>query len=177
MVEEKMTIKVYCARAMTNRIEAEVVAEARRDKAFLELAGLTVLDPVAEEKVKPTGNKLVSNKAKMDKYWPRDKQMIREANVLLDMSPNVPSMGVIREHGYARYHLWKKVVSVFPKGQVPPEWSVCQYEDDYVTDDLRDAVMEIYRTHGTLWKRLKWRAGIYWRSWPKAKWHRMGEWK
>ncbi len=170
-------IRIYVARGMTGRPAAEVVAEAKRDKTFLEAAGLEVLDPVSEEGVKPSKKPILSSPAAMNKYWKRDKQMIREADVLLDMSPHLPSMGVIREHGYARYHLWKKTVSVFPFGMLPPAGAVCYHEDDYVTDNILDAVVEIYRTHGSLFKRLKWRLAMYNRCWVKSLLHRVGEWK
>lgn len=172
-----MKVKIYVARAMTGRIKEEVVREAKADKDFLERAGFMVLDPVTTEGVKPTKETLRSSKKAMDGYWPRDKQMIRQAHVLLNMSPHLPSLGVIREHGLARYCLWKKVISVFPAGELPPEAAVCHYEDDYVTDDLRDAVMEIYRTHGTLWKRIKWRLNMLNRSLVKWVWYQILEWK
>ncbi len=170
-------IRVYVARAMSGRPAAEVVAEAKRDKKFLEAAGFEVLDPVSEEGVKASKKPIQSSKSAMDKYWKRDKEMIRQSDALLNMSPHLPSMGVIREHGYARYGLWKKTVTVFPFGQIPPAGAVCHYEDDYVTDNILDAVVEIYRTHGTLFKRLKWRLAMYNRCWLRALLHKAGEWK
>lgn len=169
-------IKVYVARAMTGRVKADVVKEAKADKEFLEACGFIVLDPVSEEGVKATKETLLSPKSAMDSYWPRDKAMIREADVVFNMSPHLPSLGVIREHGYARYHLWKKVVSIFPTGKLPAEGAICHYEDDYVTDNLLDAVGETLRTHGTVWKRLKWRVKIYKRCWLKAVFYRLKEW-
>lgn len=150
-------IRIYVARAMTGRVKEEVVNDARRDKEFLEKAGIEVLCPVISEGVEPTKQVLRSSKQAMDRYWQRDKEMIREADILLNMSPDQPSLGVIREYGYARYCLWKKVISVFPVGKVPAKAAICHYEDDYVTDDMMDAVGEAYRTHGTFLKRLKWR--------------------
>lgn len=160
-------IKIYVARAMTNRVKEDVVNEAKADKEFFEKAGFEVLCPVAEEKIEPTKQILRSSKQALDKYWSRDKQMIREAHILFNMSPDQPSLGVIREHGYARYCLWKKVISVFPPGKLPPKAAICHYEDDYVTDDIMDAVGEAYRTHGTAFKRLKWRLQMLNQSLPK----------
>lgn len=168
--------KCYVARAMTGRIKEEVVAEARADKAFLELCGFEVLCPVVGEAVKPTKTKLKSTKKQMDIYWKRDKQMIREAHVVFNMSPHLPSLGVIREHGYARYHLWKKVISIFPKGKLPSKGAVPFYEDDFVTDNFYAGIREARRTHGTYWNRLKWRFGIYNRAWLRAKGYRLLEW-
>lgn len=169
-------LKIYVARAMTGRVKEEVVAEAKRDKAFLEQAGFEVLDPVTSEGVASTKETLLSPKHLMDVYWPRDKQMIREAHAVFVMSPNVGSLGCIREYGYSRYFLWKKTTTIFPEGTLPKEGAVCYYEDDYVTDSLIDAIGDLLQTHGTLWKRLKWRIRIYNRSIGKAFYYKLLEW-
>lgn len=149
--------KIYAARAMSGEDQAQVVAQARADKEFFEKWGIEVLCPVLKEKVKAIRKPLRASKDHMDVYWPTDKQMIREANVLVNFSPNKPSLGVIREHGRARYYHWKKVVAVFPEGQLPIDGAVCYYEDDSVVDSRIGAVESILRTHGTYWLRLKWR--------------------
>lgn len=172
-----MSIKVYVARAMTGRIKEDVVREAKADKAYLEDLGFTVLDPVTSEGVEETKDVLLSAKEVMDVYWPRDKQMIRDAHVVFNMSPHLPSLGVMREHGYARYHLWKKTITVFQHTKMPAEGAICYYEDDLVTDTLEKAAHDALRTHGTLWKRCKWRAALYIRCIPKAVWHHIKEWK
>lgn len=153
-------VSVYVARGMTGRDKAELVAEATRDREFLERCEINVLCPVTAEGVKSEHRTLRSSKKQMDQYWFRDKAMIREANVVVDATPLLKSEGVSHEIGYGRYFLWKKVVRVFPPGQLPLKSSVAFYEDDYLTDSWTDAVMEIYRTHGTYWKRLKWRLSI-----------------
>lgn len=170
-------IKVYVARAMTGRIKEDVVREAKQDKAYLESRGFEVLDPVTTEGVEATKDVLLSAKQVMDVYWPRDKKMIRDAHVFFNMSPHLPSLGVMREHGYARYHLWKKVVTVFEHTKMPADGAICYYEDDLVTDTLAKAADDALRTHGTLWRRLKWRAGLILRCLPKAILHHIGEWK
>lgn len=170
-------IKIYVARAMSGRVKEDVVNDAKKDKEFFEKAGLTVLCPVTEEHVEPTKQVLRASKQAMDRYWNRDKEMIRQAHILFNMSPDQPSLGVIREHGYARYCLWKKVISVFPPGKLPSKAAVCHYEDDYVTDDVMDAVGEAYRTHGTLFKRLKWRLSMLNRCLAKWLLYQLKEWK
>lgn len=167
----------YNARAMTGLKASAVVKRAKQDKAILESLGFTVLCPVVSENVRSTNKAIRAQKKSMDEYWPRDKAMIRRAHVVFNFSPDRPSLGVIREHGYSRYHLWKKVISIFPFGKIPKAGAVCHYEDDYVTDDLYSAAYEALRTHGTFWKRVKWRLGVYRRSWFKALIHRLGEWK
>lgn len=168
--------RIYAARAMTGLDQAAVVHQAQNDKDFFEKAGIEVLCPVLKEKVKPIHKKLESDEKHMNIYWPTDKRMIREANVLVNFSPDKASLGVIREHGYARYHLWKKVISVFPPGHLPKPGAIPYFEDDAVVDSRQAAVESILRTHGTYWLRLKWRLRMYNRSWVKAKFYRFLEW-
>jgi hypothetical protein len=167
----------YVARAMTGLVAADVVAQARLDKCFIESKGFKVLCPVSEEGVISAIHKIQATKDQMDTYWRRDKQMIEESDVLFNMSPHMASLGVIREHGYARFFLYRKVISVFPKGLLPKEGAVCYYEDDFVTDSLEDAAHEALRTHGTLFKRLKWRLCLYVRCIPKMIRCFFGGWK
>lgn len=169
-------IKVYTARGMTGRNKADVVAEAAADKDFLERAGFTVLCPVAAENVKAENKVLNSTKAQMDTYWTRDKEMIREAHLVMDMTPHLKSEGVAHEIGYARYFLWKKVIRVYPLGMLPSNSSVAFYEDDYLTDSLIDAINEALLTHGTPWLRLKWRLKLYNRCLLKAWRYKLQEW-
>lgn len=162
-----MSIIVYNARSMTGRVKEEVVAEAKADKEFLEKAGFTVLCPVEKEEVPATKQVLISSKKAMESYWPKDKQMIEEADVLFDLTPEKKSEGVAHEIGYARYFLYRPVVRVYRDGKLPTPSSVAYFEDDYVTDSLIDAVEYTLRVHGTRAKRLKWRLKLYARCLPK----------
>lgn len=171
-----MSIKLYLARSMTGRIKEDVVKEARNDKKFFENAGFKVLCPVSEEKVKATKAVLESSKKAMDVYWVRDKQMIREANIVLDMTPDRKSEGVAHEIGYARYHLWKPVIRVYPLGELPAQSSIAYFEDDYLCDSLEEAIEYILRKHGTWFKRLKWRLDVYNRCLIKSLWYKFQEW-
>jgi len=162
---------------MTGRIKDEVVKEAQVDKEWFEKAGLQVFDPVSEEKVPATKQKLVASAKAMKTFWPRDKYLIRQAHVVLDMTPHMKSFGTEKELGYARYHLWKKVIRVFPEKQLPVDSSVCYLEDDDVVDSKEMALESILRTHGTLWRRLIWRLQIFKRCWIRAFIYRLQEWK
>lgn len=168
-------IRLYLARGMTGRIKEEVVAEAVSDKEFLEKAGFTVLCPVMEEGVESTKQVLRSSRQLMETYWPRDKAMIREAHIVLDMTPHLNSEGVKHEVGYARYNLWKPVVRVFPTGKLPIKSSVSHFEDDAVVDSIVEAVEYILRVHGTRWKRLKWRMKMLNKSLPKWIYYQLQE--
>lgn len=169
-------VSVYAARGMTGRVKEEVVREAASDKSFLEKAGLEVLCPVEKENVQPTKQILLSSKKAMMEYWPSDKRLIREAHIVFDMSPHLNSEGCKHEVGYARYHLQKPVVRIFPKGQLPVKSSVAYFEDDMVCDSLEEAVEYAYRVHGTYWNRLLWRLKRTNRCLPKSIWHQLMEW-
>lgn len=169
-------IKIYLARAMSNRIKEEVVLEAQADKQFLEQAGLTVLDPVSSEGVKAEKVPLQSSKKEMDVFWKRDKEMIREAHLVFDMTPHLNSEGCKHELGYARYHLQKPIVRIFPARHLPAEGSVAFYEDDAVVDSLLEAIEYTYRVHGTFWKRTKWRLERTNRCLLKSIVHQIQEW-
>lgn len=170
-------IKVYLAHGMTGRPGTEVVAESELALKILNENGIEVLDPVTAEKVKPSKAKINTPYDTLDGYWRRDKEMIREAHVLIDLTPDRKSEGVSHEIGYARYHLWKKVVRVYPKDRIPSNLSVAFFEDDYITDSLEKAAKEIIRTHGSFTKRIAWRLNLYRRSWFKAIYYRLKEWK
>lgn len=168
---------VYAARGMTSRIKSEVVEEAKRDKEILEKAGIVVLCPVEKEQVKPTDEKLVSSKEAMLDYWPADKAMIREAHVVFDFSPHLNSEGVKHEIGYARYFLYRPIVRIFPKGKLPFKSSVAYFEDDYICDDVEEAVKYTLNTFGTVQKRIRWRMELYKRCLPNMIKCWIGGWK
>ncbi len=170
-------LKVYAARGMSNRIKEEVVNEAAVDRAIMAGYGVLVLDPVAAEGVESTKEVLRSSKKAMDTYWSRDKEMIREANVVFDLTPHLNSEGVKHEIGYARYNLWKPVVRVFPKGQLPFQSSVARYEDDALFDDLHEAIKYSLENFGTWKKRFKWRFNLLSRCLFKWVRYQIGEWK
>lgn len=160
-------ITVYNARSMTGRVKEEVVAEAKADKEFLEKAGFTVLCPVEKEEVPATKQVLLSSRKAMEEYWPKDKKMIEQCDVLFDLTPERKSEGVAHEIGYARYFLYRPVIRIYRGGKLPVPSSVAYFEDDYVTDSLIDAVEYTLRVHGTRWKRIKWRLALYNRCLPK----------
>lgn len=172
-----MSVKLYLARAMTGRVKQDVVVEAANDKLFLESCGFEVLCPVTEEKLPSTKDVICASKAQMDHYWKRDKQMIREANVVVDMTPHMKSEGVAHELAYARYFLYRPVVRLYPFDKMPGEASVARFEDDALFDSILPMIDYIKENHGTRWKRLKWRAKLYVRCLPKMVLYWFGSWK
>lgn len=172
-----MNIKIYAARSMTGRVKEEVVAEATADKQYFESAGFTVLCPVIAENVPSTKEVIRSSKKAMDAFWPRDKEMIREAHVVIDMTPSLKSEGVSHEVGYSRYCLWKPVVRLYEKGNLPIKSSVAWYEDDVIVDSKEEVVEYLLRVHGTFWKRTTWRLSMLNRSLIKWIGHQIREFK
>jgi hypothetical protein len=170
-------VKLYLARAMSGRLANKVVNEAKKEKQFFERAGFVVLDPVSEEGVKSTKHQIRTSHSDLVKFWERDKDLIREAHVVVDMTPLSKSEGVAHEIGYARYFLQKPIVRVYPRGYMPDEGSVAYLEDDHITDEIEEAALTIYVRWGTLLKRLNWRLSIQRRCFFRQLWHRIHEWK
>lgn len=168
-MDNTTTVRVYLARGMSGRSSAEVLAESMHDRLMFKFFKVTTLDPVEEEvdSIDPQG-RIQATKTNMQMFWPRDKAMIRAAHVFVDCTPHLKSQGVEREAGFARYHLWKPVVRVFPRGEVPPDGALCYFEDDLIVDNIGYAAQEIIYRWGTPWKRLKWKFGIVKKSFLKA---------
>ncbi len=161
---------------MSGRNKLDVVAEATAARMFVEFCGHEALCPVTAEEVKAEDATLLATKEQMDTYWYRDKAMIREANVIFDMTPMMNSEGSKHEIGYARYFLWKPVLRVFPYQKLPASSSVAYFEDDSLTEGLNQAINVAEELWGTRWKRFKWRVRLYRRSYLKACWYKLLEW-
>lgn len=176
-----MPLKVYLARAMSGRIMEDVVKEAAADRKYLRECGdgkvFIPLDPVQEEGVKPRKKKLQASYDDMVNFWKRDKQLIREANVVFDMTPGMKSEGVAHELAYARYFLWKPVVRVYRDGNLPPKGSVAFFEDDVLAQSLFEACVIADSKWGTIGQRFRWRFSLLRRCLWKFIKYQAGEWK
>jgi len=172
-----MAIRVYTAQKMTGRDQKEMVDLAKKAKKVFAGAGIDVLDPVLEEHVKPTNEILVDKPLNMLRdYWSRDKQMIRESHVIVDLTPESKSEGVAHEIGYARYALWKPVVRVYSEGSKPASL-IAVFEDDLIVHSLEEAAVQIQKYWGNWLKRALWRLGLMNRCLPKWLWYQAKEWK
>ena len=130
-------IKIYTAKSMTGRTGEELVLESAQIARILGYRGIKVLDPVTAEEVYKDQGVLANTGDKLKGYWTRDKRMIREAHVILDVTGPAKSEGVAHEIGYARYALWKPVVRIYPDGH--PKISVAKYEDDLIVSSVAEA--------------------------------------
>lgn len=170
-------IKAYIAHAMTGRSGEEMHRESAEAKEVLAMFGIKALDPVVAEGIDPTLKSLNPQLEGIEDFrghWKRDKRMIREAHVFIDLTPNLHSQGVIHELGYARYFLWKPVFRV---GADFAPVSVAHFEDDFIVPDLFEAALTIKERFGTMPKRFAWRIRLYARSYLKACWYKLKEWK
>lgn len=149
-------LKVYVAHAMTGRSGAELLAESAvvADLAFR--MGVVVFDPVVSEGVTASDERLLNPDNKLKLYWKRDKELIRAAHVLIDLTGPAKSEGVAHEIGYARFFLYKPIIRVWP-GLGP---SVAWLEDDIIAPTAAHALVEANRLWGTPWKRLAWRLAM-----------------
>lgn len=167
--------RVYCALSMTGRDAREVLADQRAAAMALRARGLVPLDPAKEEGVKAGDGILRAPEDLLRQYWKRDKQLIRRAHVVLDLTGTRKSAGVEAEIGYARWFLYKPTVRVWA-GLGP---SIARFEGDAIVSSAAEAADVIQERWGTPFKRLCWRwrmtnrciVGYFWnqiREWANA---------
>lgn len=156
-------MRAYCATSMTGRTGAELVEQAERTAWLAWCYDVEVFDPIVNEGVKADKNVLDGGGDKLREFWKRDKEAIRRCHVVIDVTGNRKSAGVECEVGYARYHLHKPVIRVWPNLGC----SVARLEDDLVVDDLNQAFKLAVQMWGTPWKRLRWK----WRIFKKSYWN------
>ena len=168
-------MKIYVAHAMTGRKKSEVLAESRLLQKTVEAAfrKVELLDPVVLEGVKGKG-KINSTPEQIREFWRRDKEMIRRAHVVIDLTGPMKSEGVAHEIGYARYCLWKPVIRVYPGLS---KNSVAFLEDDMIARAPSEALLMATRHYGTVLKRLLWRVKMLRRSFFKWLRYQLGEFK
>ncbi len=157
-------LRIYFATSMTGRTGSELLAqfsEAAEAQELLSLLGgelfLSAMLPRLGDE--PDVQVFIGKENPDDKlrsYWKRDKEMIRYAHVLVDLTGPRKSAGVEHEVGYARYFLYKPVIRVWP-GMAG---SVARIEDDVIVPTAAHALVEANRLWGTPWKRLKWRLAM-----------------
>ena len=170
-------IKAYLAHAMTNRIWADVQAESKEATRILNENGIEVFDPIYIEEVISDAKDKIGNEADDNglRSWQGDKKAIREAHVMLDITPEMRSEGVLRELGYSRFLLWKPTVRVYKKGSKPHMITI--FEDDVIAYSLEEASKIIQDRWGTWFKRFVWRVKMLNRCLPKFIWNQIREFK
>lgn len=154
-------IKIYTAVKMSYRFKDEVRLESDMLVRVLSNHGFEVLNPVIEESI-PSVHETIDNvpSALLESYWRRDKEMIRDADILLDYKTQNQSDGANKEIAYARYTLWKPVVRVWGGNGA----LISRIEDDVVVESLNEAIGEIKDRWGTYEQLREWREEMLKRS-------------
>ena len=173
---------VYVCHAMTGRPWNEVKDQSRAVKVFLESRGFEVIDPIEIENDSVSEN-IDTDKSSIPnrideggkKAWYGDKIAIRKAHVVLDITPELKSEGVLRELGYARFYLWKPVIRLYKEKSEPHMVTI--FEDDAVVRSLEEAADVIEERWGTQEKRVAWREALLQRCLPTFIKHQANEFK
>lgn len=156
-----MSIKIYVAVRMTGRYCDEVRQESDMLVRVLQNYGLEPLSPVIEENIPYVHELLHANdQATLERYWKRDKEMLRESDIMLDYMSCNTSDGVGKELGYTRYCLWKPTIRVYPGLRC----AISKLEDDAVVESLNEAIDVITRRFGSYEKLRMWRQAMWDRS-------------
>lgn len=173
---DKDTVVAYVAHAITGRTGTALNAESRATEVALTHYNIVGLDPVLLEKI-PDTDEIIPNRPDDggQVIWGGDEAAIRRSHVLLDITPELKSEGVMWETGYARFFLWKPVVRVYKPGSSPHMAMV--FKGDAITFSLEEAAKVIHERWGTRRKRIIWRLKMLFRSLPKFFLYQLGEFK
>jgi len=168
MNEIKTNVIVYLACRMTGRSKAVMVKEAYNAVAILSKHGITCISPVLKENIVSEHKILTAESEQaLAQEWKKDKDYIKQAHVVLDLSAasRIRSEGATHEYMFARYALFKPVVRLFPKGL---GHSVARIENAFIARTLEEAAIAIIGKWGTRSRRILWRLEerIFWK-WMK----------
>lgn len=157
-------ISAYTCQRMTGRYCDEMLREAEMLQRMLGNHGIRILNPVLEEGI-PDEHILLDNvpPEKLEHFWRRDKEMIRESDILIDYMTMNKSDGSNKEVAYNRFCLWKPTIRVWDGGG----GLISRIEDDIVVPTLIEAVSIAIEKWGTYEKLKEWRINMLVRCYPK----------
>lgn len=157
-------ISAYTCQRMTGRYCDEMLREAEMLSRVLTNHGIRILNPVLEEGV-PDIHELLDNvpASKLEPFWRRDKEMIREADILIDYMTMNKSDGSNKEVAYNRFCLWKPTIRIWDGAG----GLVSRIEDDIVVPTLVEGVKLALDKWGTYDKLGVWRKEMWERCYPK----------
>lgn len=151
-------VKVYIAQAMAGRMQDEMRRDADMLVRAMENYGFIGLSPVIEEKIPYVHEPLAqTSDEQLRRFWKRDKELLHEADVILDYMSCNKSDGVNNEIGMMRYGLWKPVVRVWPNA---PQYCISQIEHDVIVPHLPEAIEIMKERWGDYEKLGKWRKDL-----------------
>ena len=155
-------LRCYCASQMTGRTGIDLVNQSAEVARLAEKYNIEALDPIQKENVKAVDKPLHNHGKTLREYWKKDKEMIQNAHVLIDLTGPRKSEGTAHEIGLARYFLYKPVVRVYEN--LGP--SIARFEDDIIVGSMDEAFNIAVYHWGTPKKRLQWRWLLYKRCLP-----------
>jgi hypothetical protein len=155
-----INVRVYAAQQMTGVKQCVIYRRNWYCTNVLQKYCITVLSPVTEEGVKASNRKMDQpSQTQLAMYWRKDKFLIKNSHVLLDITGPSKSQGLLHEIGLSRYFLFKPIVRVMKlKGP-----SIAIEEDDLCVSTVEEAANLIIKEFGTPWKRLKWKFKLFFR--------------
>lgn len=170
-------MKAYIAHGMTGRTGDELINESLHVLQVCKKYGIETLDPVMAEGVLKVDPRVQASNEMLPLHWKRDKEMIREAHVFIDITANRKSEGVAHELGYARYNLWKPSIRVSIDYARSQNISIANLEDDLIVASIEQAAFIAQLRWGTFGKRFRWRIKTLARCLPKWITYQLGEFK
>lgn len=157
-------ISAYTCQRMTGRYCDEMLREAEMLDRVGSNYGIKILNPVLEEKVADE-HVLLENVAPevLEKYWRRDKEMIRESDIVIDYMTMNKSDGSNKEVAYNRFCLWKPTIRVWDGAG----GLISRIEDDLIVSTYVEALQMATEKWGTYEKLGQWRVQMLGRCYPK----------
>jgi hypothetical protein len=146
-------VKIYTSQRMTGRECIEMRVEADMLERTLTNHGYEVLNPVIAEGIPYTHEILKANPETIEQHWKRDKEMMRDADILVDYQTNNLSDGTNKELAYTRFCLWKPTVRIVRPGG----FAISKLEDDIVVESLNEGIRIIGEKFGSYEKLANWR--------------------
>lgn len=154
---------VYVCVKMTGKFMDELVMDAEQMTRMLNNHGFEVLHPVLIENVPRIHEVLEQTDGqRLDRYWLRDKQCLKECHLIFDDRSCNKSDGVGVELGLARFCYWKPVLRIFPEAGI----CISKIEYDHVFESRIDGVKYMQEHFGSTRKILLWRLRMLARSLP-----------
>jgi len=154
-------LRAYISSSMTGRSGTDLVKQAALIQNLGRHYGVEILDPIVEEGVEESHVLLANNLDTLRKFFSRDKEMIRKAHILIDITADRKSFGTEYEIGYARYHLHRPCIRVHPN----LAHSVAVIESDVICRDVETAFRTAVMLFGSPFQRLLWAIHIAKHSW------------
>lgn len=155
-----MTTTIYMGGRLTGRTKAEILAEHKPIRKAIMAKGWKYIDPFEKEEALFQAHEqcgFETQKLPMREIISIDKQYIRESNIYLYLTGDIPSYGSLLEFGYARYQLVMPMVVIAPKHASGEIKNWLNVEADALVDTYNDALDVIAIKWASNAQRILWR--------------------